>query len=432
MAMNIVWVLVAFVLTLVDSFADFSGFITVPGDAGYSIVSVWTYLLPIVVGWLHVGSQPEAGHLHDALDDAHHIAYVATASEPVLATQVTRAIENSTRHIDHVNADEKKTTPIFNYARVFVWSQNAEDILRLYQHATAKADRRITVRRGGEWLSNGHGAGTILDSNRIGNEEEVIQYCMDEPEVPASPNPRYSLPQSPTPLTRYSTFPPSPKPSAITYANVDAFAQRRVPTMLSKYDEEAPSSEVQTVPEKPVVFATEVFQRVIIATILALFLQWSTTGAPILIHLITPPKGFGCRALTFIIYGAAATLAFGLLLFSSIFAHLARRQSVREERSGLKTLIGHIATLMRWLGKLIAISNGIGILISCIMQFAGVYDNCFCSSTVFGGSPNGLVSFIDADVRGSQVYKYWIGGVTVAFGASGLYAFAIYVATPMG
>jgi len=87
---------------------------------------------------------------------------------------------------------------------------------------------------------------------------------------------------------------------------------------------------------------------------------------------------------------------------------------------------------MRWLGKLIAIMNGFGILLSCIMQFAGVYDNCFCSSTIFGGDPNGLVSFIEDDVKGSEVYRYWIGGIIMAFGASGLYTFAIYVATPMG
>ncbi|KAF9646666.1 hypothetical protein BDM02DRAFT_2984008 [Thelephora ganbajun] len=433
-AMNIVWVLFAFLLTLVDSFVDFNNFITVPGDAGYSIVSVWTYLLPLVVGWLHVGSQPEPTHLHEALDGAHDVAYVATASEPVLATRITgrstRAIENSTRHIDHVNADEKKSAPIFNYARVFVWSQNAEHILRLYEHAAAKADQRITVQRGGEWLSNDDD--TILAHDRTGNEEEVMQYCTEEPEVPVSPNPKYGSPQFRTPLATCSAFPPSPEPSATgTYPNPDAFAHGRIPSTLSKYDEEAPSSEVRAVPEKPV-FATEVFQRVIFATVLALCLQWSTTGAAILIHLNTPPKGIGCRSLTFVVYGAAATVAFWLLLLSSALAHLARRQSIRERRSGLKTFIGYIATLTRWLGKFIAIANGFGILISCIMQFAGVYDNCFCSSTVFGGDPNGFVWFIDADVKGSQVYKYWIGGVAMAFGASGLYTFAIYVATPMG
>ena len=435
-AMNIVWVLVAFLLTIVDSFVDFNNFITVPGDAGYSIAAVWTYLLPLVVGWLHVGSQPDADHLRTALDDAHEIAYVATTSEPVLATRVTgrctRAIEPSTRHVDHVNADEKKTAPIFNYSRVFIWSQNAEYILKLYRHAAANAGLRNPVRRGGEWMSNDDS--TIDPRDRAGNEAEVMRYCMNDPEAPISPDSIHNLPQPPIP---YSAFPPSPNPSPMAfltggmYANANVFAHRPDTSSSSKYDEEATFPGVQAVPKQSI-FATEVFQRVFFAAVLALALQWGTTGAAILIHLNTPPKGIGCRALTFTIYGAAATVTLWLLLLSSLLSHLARRQSIHERRSRLKTLIGCIAALTRWSGKTIAIANGIGILLSCTMQFAGVYDNCFCSSTIFGGNPNGLVSFIEDDVKGSEVYRYWIGGIIMAFGVSGLYTFGIYVATPMG
>ena len=438
-AMNIVWVLVAFLLTIIDSFVDFDNFITVPGDAGYSIAAVWTYLLPLVVGWLHVGSQPEADHLRDALDEAHDVAYVATYTEPVLASRVSgqsaRAIKPSTRHIDHVNADEKKAAPIFNYSRVFIWSQHAEHISKLYEHAANKADRRITVQRGGEWMGNDDG--TIPAPDRIGNEAEVMEYCMDEHETSSNPNPRDIPPQFTAPFSPYSAFPPSPEPSAMafltagTYANAGAYVHRRHQSELSKFEEEGSSAEVRAALEKPV-FATEVFHRVAFATFLALGLQWCTTGAAIIIHLNTPPKGIGCRATTFTAYGAAATVAFLLLLLSSVLAHLARRQCVDEKRSGSKTFIGYIAMLTRWLGKFIAIMNGFGILISCMMQFAGVYDNCFCSSTIFGGNPNGVVWFVEEDIRGSAVYKYWIGGIIMAFGASGLYTFAIYVATPMG
>ena len=439
-AMNIVWVIVAFLLTIIDSFVDFDHFITVPGDAGYSIAAVWTYLLPLVVGWLHVGSQPDANHLCEALDDAHRVAYVATASEPILATEVraghsTYAIEPSKRHIDHVNADEKKTVPIFNYSRVLIWSQNAEYILRLCEHAAARANRSIPVQRGGEWMGTD---GTILPHDRIGNNKEVVQYCTEVPEGPVSPHPTDASLPSPTPLTPRSIYPPSSEPSAIAfqtagmYANADAFTHRRFTSASpTELDEEAPPPAVQGVHGKPV-FATEVFQRIIFATILALGLQWSTTGAAILIHLNTPPKGMGCRALTFTVYGAAGTAAFLLLLFSSILSHLVRRQNDREKRSGLRTFIGYIAIFTRWLGKFIAIANGLGILLSCIMQFAAIYDNCFCSSTIFGGNPNGLVFFIENDVKESDVYKYWIGGTIMAFGVSGLYTFAMYVATPTG
>ena len=428
-AMNIVWALVAFLFTIVDSFADFDTFITVPGDAGYSIAAVWTYLLPVVVGWLHVGSQPEADHLRDALNEAHEIAYVATASEPVLATRIpnrsTRAIEPSMALIDHVNADEKKTAPIFNYARAFIWSQHAEYILRLYEHAAAKAERRITVQYGGEWMSGDDQ--NIVANDRIGNEAEVVRYCMGG--FAASPNPSPSSFQPPTLFPPYSVLPPSPG----SFQPPTLFPPYPVlpPSVSSKYDEETLTMGLGAVHEKPV-FATEVFQRVAFATALALLLQGGTTGASIVIHLNTPPKGIGCRVLTFVLYGTAGTAAFGFLLFSSILAHWVRRQSVYEKRSILKTFVGCIATLMRWLGKTIAIANGLGILISCTLQFAGVYDNCFCSSTVFGGNLDRLIVFATAVGRGSEVYGYWIGGTIMAFGVSGLYSFAIYVATPVG
>ena len=410
-AMNIIWVLVAFIFTIVDSFVDFDNFLTVPGDAGYSIAAVWTYLLPVVVGWLHVGSQLEADHLHDALNDAHDMAYVATALDPVPATRITgrstRAIEPSTRLIDYVNADEKKTAPIFNYARVFIWSQYSEYILKLYEHAAAKTERRIPVQRGRLWVSEDIDA--IVAQDRTGNEAEVVQYCMEEEEDIANLSPRPGSLQFPTPLSPYT----APTVSA--------------PSPSFKFDEEA----IELAgPVKPV-FATEVFHRVFFASILALGLQWGTTGAAVLIHIFTPPKGVGCRALTFTVYGATGTVAFCLLLFSSMFAHLARRQSVRGSRSSLKNIIGCIAALTRWLGKTIAILNGFGILISCGMQFGGVYDNCFCSSTIFGGNPDGLVKFVEANIKGSEVYGYWIGGIIIAFGVSALYTFAIYVATPM-
>lgn len=431
-AMNIIWVLIAFLLTIVDSFVDFDNFIAVPGDAGYSISAAWTYLLPLVVGWLYVGSQPEANHLRNALADAHRIAYVDTAAGPILAAQAigyesTRAIEVSARHLDHVTADEKKATPVFNYSRVFIWSQHAEYILRLYERM---GDQRITMKHREERSNDG---GSVLDRGRVGSELDVVECRMDEPGVPVGPIRKDSSPRFPPPFSPYSPFPASPEPSTTSLAAgmyADTYASRRVPSGSSKYDEEASTSsaEARPAPEKPV-FATEVFQRVALATFLALGLQWCTTGASILIHINTPPKGVGCRATTFLIFGVAATLAFFLFLLSSVLAHMVRRRSAREEQSVSKGFIGYVASFARWAGKIVAVANGFGILITCVMQFAGTYDSCYCSSTIFGGNPNGMVWFVDADVKGSEVYRYWIGGTIMAFGASGLYAFAIYIAT---
>jgi hypothetical protein len=319
------------------------------------------------------------------LNSAHEIAYVVTDSGPVLATQFircsTHAIQPSTRHIDHANADERKSAPIFNYARVFSWSQYAEQILRLCKRAAANAERKVPFR-----------------------PEDLMSELSD-------------------------TFIMVRR----EHADSGSIVRGRGPdesSMDDEHGEPALPTVRLALPEKPV-FATGVFQRVVFATILALSLQWGTTGAAILIHLNTPPKGIGCRGLTFILYGAAGTVSFWLLLLSSMLAHVARQTGLKQ-RSGMKTSIGYIATLTRWLGKFIAIMNGFGILGSCVLQLAGIYDNCFCSSTILGGDPNGLVSFTAPRVQGSEVYWYWIGGTVIAFGVSALYSFAIYIATPMG
>ena len=48
------WVIFAALLTVVDSFSS------PPSDnMEYSTVAVWTYLLPLIMGWLYIGSQPE-------------------------------------------------------------------------------------------------------------------------------------------------------------------------------------------------------------------------------------------------------------------------------------------------------------------------------------------------------------------------------------
>ncbi|KAF9790969.1 hypothetical protein BJ322DRAFT_977568, partial [Thelephora terrestris] len=83
-------------------------------------------------------------------------------------------------------------------------------------------------------------------------------------------------------------------------------------------------------------------------------------------------------------------------------------------------ITAYIAACTRWLGKFIAILNGLGILVSCILQFSGIYDNCFCSSAIFGGDPSGSVSSTPAHIWESEVYWYWIGGTVMAFGVSGL------------
>ena len=121
--------------------------------------------------------------------------------------------------------------------------------------------------------------GTIQADNRIGTEVEVVQYCMEENEGPIGPNPRNSSPQIPNPSPPYSTaYSSSPGPSvegsptSVTRVDSDTHVDGHLPNATFKYDEEATSTEVRAASKQPL-FATEVFQRVVFATILGLGLQ---------------------------------------------------------------------------------------------------------------------------------------------------------------
>jgi hypothetical protein len=59
------------------------------------------------------------------------------------------------------------------------------------------------------------------------------------------------------------------------------------------------------------------------ATITALFVQWGTSGAAILISYLTPGKGLGCRSGAYVTYGSLGTVSWLLLVFSLVLSHAA-------------------------------------------------------------------------------------------------------------
>jgi hypothetical protein len=185
LVMNFVWVVVATLLTVIDSFYS-----PPAGDVGYAIVAIWTYLLPLIMGWLHVGSQPEPNHLRECLEVANRSAWVATddKNSPALAEDVaghsTQAIEFSSGEVDLAWRDELRTVPVFNYSRVFIWSLNAQRVLSFVKNASGKAKKRMPVDDDGPGQPTGAsgvsgGPGTVASENRLGTEDQVVRYCTE-------------------------------------------------------------------------------------------------------------------------------------------------------------------------------------------------------------------------------------------------------------
>ena len=45
--------------------------------------------------------------------------------------------------------------------------------------------------------------------------------------------------------------------------------------------------------------------------------------------------------------------------------------------------IARVADWLRWIGKFLAIINGIGVIANSVFQYAGVYSNCYCNASLF-------------------------------------------------
>ncbi|KAJ7856726.1 hypothetical protein B0H14DRAFT_3085312 [Mycena olivaceomarginata] len=85
---SILWVITAYVFTVVDSFTV-QGVVTFStlNANGQAVGSIFLWLLPIVVGWLQISPKCDSERVNQAMDKANKIAYVATLDgEPTLAS----------------------------------------------------------------------------------------------------------------------------------------------------------------------------------------------------------------------------------------------------------------------------------------------------------------------------------------------------------
>ena len=362
-----------------------------------------------MIGWLHVGSEPERNHLRDSLKEASGVALFATdeGTVPVSAEnfvgQSKQAIEVMTRlDVNPARMDETKTNPIFNYSRVFVWSQSAEVVFTLARNAATRTEKGFPVR--GPPATDGQELNAATEG-RNWTGLEVIRWC-EAADAPFE----MVFRGAPRPVV------PSPLKSAKSHSTTAGLLLFFVPYTGIK----EPSS-----------WAAGVWKRVALAAGIALGLQWGTTGAGILIYYKMHPVGLGCRSTSLLIYGVSGTVSFFLLLASSALAHLSRPRPGMEDRySKLRLLQEAGAILSRWLGKALAMISGLGILVISLIQPLGVFNNCWCSTRTFD-RPGQFVAFMTGDFALEWgVFKVWVGGLVMAFTTASLFGLSIYLCTP--
>ena len=403
---NFAWVIITAILTIADTF-----YRPIPGEIGYGTVTSLAYLLPLMIGWLYVGSEPVPNHLRDSLEEASSMAWVATdqGDEPVLAENMTgqpkRAIEFVKRlEVGPARRDESKTNPIFNYSRVFAWSQLAEDVFTLARNAAMRAEKGPPPR--GPPTPDGREVNTVTGGGNW-TVSEVIHHC-EAPDTPFE-----------------TVFRGVPRP-IIQPPLRSAKSRSTVAGLLPFY---VPYTGIK----EPSPWGAGVWERVALATGIALGLQWGTTGAGILVYYKMHPVGLGCRSTALLIYGVSGTVSFLFLLMSSALAHLSRpRSGIGCRYSRLRPLQEAGAILSRRLGTALAMVSGLGILVISLIQPLGVFNNCWCSTMTFD-RPGQFVAFMTGNYAHEWgVVKVWVGGLGMAFSAAILFMVSLYLGSPRG
>ncbi|KAF7349890.1 hypothetical protein MVEN_01289600 [Mycena venus] len=153
------------------------------------------------------------------------------------------------------------------------------------------------------------------------------------------------------------------------------------------------------------------FRHMFGAACVALLLQWGTTGAAIFVAYSTPPVGLGCRSGSYVLYGIAATVSCALLVLASLFSHAVMQRVEKNTRRRSAGFLGALAVIARVTGQVIAIVNAGWLIASTVMEDIGAFENCWCQSNALQYGANGWTPVFAAtsDLR-AAAGGIWIGG----------------------
>ncbi|KAJ3722034.1 hypothetical protein DFJ43DRAFT_674249 [Lentinula guzmanii] len=173
-AVSLAWVFVAYMLSIIDSLFNVFEGVQVDG-----LGSIWLWLLPLVVAWLQISPKCDRGRIRKSLQYANEFAYVAVedSDKPRRANEISdqRAIFLREDE-DALYDDERCTSPVYNYARLFSWTAVVEEVCVHFEEATKRSRLHRPVASEKEWVL-GEKSNCVRWENRHGTSHEVVAYC---------------------------------------------------------------------------------------------------------------------------------------------------------------------------------------------------------------------------------------------------------------
>ncbi|KAJ7598649.1 hypothetical protein C8J56DRAFT_171058 [Mycena floridula] len=373
---SIGWVVVAYILTVLDSFISFPEYTKSTGDLndnGEAVGTVWLWLLPIVVGWLQLSPKFDYFKIREAFDTANESARVADGATNQLVFHGRHAFYLAEEPFgyemdphdpdwtqdqifdEHVFGDEGNTTPLFNYSRILPWMEAVETVAEAFHYAKLNAR-----------------AGTLVGSGeRTGNLAQVIAYCTKRVIAPEQPEVTVTV-EAAGPSSRGASPIPSPTPSPDALTPTHSRDNSERPLLADAIPMTPLGLNLARRKRISAWRAPGLFQNFFISSMIALAVQWGTTGSSVLIVFVTPNRGLGCRSLGYALFGSVSTLVWILMVISSVLAYSTSPLSVSRR---------FFAHLLRIVAKVLASINAVGIVGLCLAQFLSFFDNCYCDSS---------------------------------------------------
>ncbi|TFK69332.1 hypothetical protein BDN72DRAFT_878497 [Pluteus cervinus] len=197
---------------------------------------------------------------------------------------------------------------------------------------------------------------------------------------------------------------------------------------VSKVSEAFRRAEPEQHPGMGDIWDSGVLWRIALSSFFALGLQWGTTGAALVVVMLTPTIGLGCRSASFLIYGGLSSVIWFFMMVSTFLTFGATRMyesqltPTRSQRF-TRFLFKWSAILLRRFCKLAAIINALWIIVFCFFQFTNFFNRCWCNGSVLKWGVDKAYIVIQFTTQDrSAMTQAWIGGVGLGVGSAAIFA----------
>ncbi|KZV66989.1 hypothetical protein PENSPDRAFT_688502 [Peniophora sp. CONT] len=389
---QIAWVAIAFILTVVDSFQD--GITNDFQSSGRGTGTLFLWLLPLVIGWQRLSPRCDFSRVRDALQRANEsVYYIPDRPEQANAALYSpysspESVSFPSPQITNPNLSPPTTRapkPIVSIPALrncrdrFAFALFYSDDDR-GASAPIYSDTRLLP-----WTAN---VELVAGAFRVAAEVMAVQ--------DVDPH--------------------------------DEQARRRFFSEVSRRIQQRRSLQPDW---------NTIVRRCIKAGVLAMVLHWGAIGSAIVYSFFTFTSGLGCRSGSFLLYAVVGTVVWIIIVSSSFINHYAEwleHQQRLAPRSDLSSYhlsprsARGLAKALRGSGKVLAIANAIFIVTACIFLFSNFYTRCWCDSSVLGRGATHAYNVIaptpgDAD----QLKIAWIGAIILSLGSVLIFVGFVYM-----